>query len=402
MAIYKYVGRTRKGTIKKGTIEAINKTSAVAKLREMGISPREITEAKGLLYKEISIGAPVKQQDFVIYCRQFATLIRAGVSIVDSTNILSRQTESKALAKVLQDVEERLRSGMAFSDAVAEHPKVFPPIFINMVRAGETTGTLDESLDRLASYLEKQYDLKKKVQSTLAYPAVLFTVIIAVAAFIMLTIVPSFENMFASFDTELPAITKAVMGVSKFLQQSWWLVFLLLIAFVLIFQILMKANQNFHYYVHVALLKMPIFGKLLQKSALARMSRTLASMVTSSVPILEALTMVEKVVGNPVLGRVILEARDYLERGERLSEPLRKSWLIPPLVTQMVAIGEETGQLDFMLEKIADFYEAEVDRNVDALKSLIEPVLILILAVVVGTIILAVMVPMFTFYQRVI
>lgn len=400
MAIYKYVGRTRQGKMKKGTVEAINKANAVVKLREMGISPREITEARGILYQEVTLGNPVKQQDFVIYCRQFATLIRSGISIVDATNILARQTESKMLAKVLSAVEERLRSGVAFSEAIAEHPKVFPAIFVNMVRAGEMTGNLDGTLDRLASYLEKQYNLKKKIQSTMAYPIVLLIVIIAVATFLMLTIVPNFESMFASLGSELPAITKFVLNVSNFLQQSWLILSFLVIAMVIIFQFLMRTNETFNYQVHVALLKMPVFGKLLQKSAIARMARTLSSMVSSSVPILQALTMVEKVVGNPVLGKVIIEARDHLEQGDRLSEPMKKSWLIPPLVSQMIAIGEETGQLDFMLAKIADFYEEEVDRTVDTLKSLIEPIMIIILAVIVGTIILAIMIPMFTYYQH--
>ena len=400
MALYKYVGRTRQGKMKKGTVEAINKAKAVVKLREMGISPREITEARGILYQEVTLGNPVKQQDFVIYCRQFATLIRSGISIVDATNILARQTESKMLAKVLSAVEERLRSGVAFSEAIAEHPKVFPAIFVNMVRAGEMTGNLDGTLDRLASYLEKQYNLKKKIQSTMAYPIVLLIVIIAVATFLMLTIVPNFESMFASLGSELPAITKFVLNVSNFLQQSWLILSFLVIAMVIIFQFLMRTNETFNYQVHVALLKMPVFGKLLQKSAIARMARTLSSMVSSSVPILQALTMVEKVVGNPVLGKVIIEARDHLEQGDRLSEPMKKSWLIPPLVSQMIAIGEETGQLAFMLAKIADFYEEEVDRTVDTLKSLIEPIMIIILAVIVGTIILAIMIPMFTYYQH--
>lgn len=400
MAIYKYVGRTRQGKMKKGTVEAINKANAVVKLREMGISPREITETRGILYQEVTLGNPVKQQDFVIYCRQFATLIRSGISIVDATNILARQTESKMLAKVLSAVEERLRSGVAFSEAIAEHPKVFPAIFVNMVRAGEMTGNLDGTLDRLASYLEKQYNLKKKIQSTMAYPIVLLIVIIAVDTFLMLTIVPNFESMFASLGSELPAITKFVLNVSNFLQQSWLILSFLVIAMVIIFQFLMRTNETFNYQVHVALLKMPVFGKLLQKSAIARMARTLSSMVSSSVPILQALTMVEKVVGNPVLGKVIIEARDHLEQGDRLSEPMKKSWLIPPLVSQMIAIGEETGQLDFMLAKIADFYEEEVDRTVDTLKSLIEPIMIIILAFIVGTIILAIMIPMFTYYQH--
>lgn len=401
MAIYKYVGRSKEGKLKRGTVDAINKTQAINKLREQGISPRELTEAKGVLNKEITIGHQVKQQDFVIYCRQFATLIRAGVSIVDSTNILAKQTESKALKKVLMAIEEDIRSGIPFSDAAGKYPKIFPQIFVNMVRAGEATGNLDESLDRLATYLEKQYDLKKKVQSTMAYPITLIIVIIAVVIFLMVTIIPNFTAMFSQFDAELPRITKFMLGVSNVVQKLWWLVILIVLAIGFLFAFMMRQNKAFHYGVHVAMLKAPIFGKLLQKSAIARMSRTLASLFSSSVPILQALTIVEKVVNNPVIGKIVLEARDSLEKGNKLSEPLEKSWVIPPLVTQMVAIGEETGSLDFMLEKIADFYEAEVDRSVDTLKSLIEPVMIILLAVVVGTIILSIMVPMFTIYQQI-
>lgn len=401
MAIYKYIGRSREGKLKRGTVDAINKTQAIKKLREMDISPREITEATGLLNKEVTIGNPVKQQDFVIYCRQFATLIRAGVSIVDSTKILAKQTESKALKKVLTAIEEDIRGGIPFSDAAGKYPKIFPQIFVNMVRAGEATGNLDETLDRLAGYLEKQYDLKKKVQSTMAYPITLLIVIIAVVIFLMVTIIPSFSEMFAQFDSELPSITKIMLGVSTVVQKYWWFVLLIVIAIVATFSFLMKSNKVFHYSVHVAILRMPIFGKLLQKSSIARLSRTLSSLFSSSVPILQALTIVEKVVNNPVIGKVVLEARDSLETGSKLSEPLEKSWVIPPLVTQMVAIGEETGSLDFMLAKIADFYEAEVDRSVDTLKSLIEPIMIVLLAVVVGTIIMSIMVPMFTIYQQI-
>ncbi|NCU16940.1 type II secretion system F family protein [Pallidibacillus pasinlerensis] len=401
MAVYKYVGRTKKGNMKRGTIEAINKTQAIAKLREQGISPREINEAKGLLNKEITIGNPVKQQDFVIYCRQFATLIRAGVSIVDSTNILAKQTDSKYLAKVLVAIEDDLRSGISFSEAAEKHPKVFPQLFINMVRAGEASGNLDETLDRIATHMEKQYDLKKKVQSTMTYPIVLLVVIIAVVVFMMLTIIPSFVEMFESMGSELPAITKFMLSVSSSLQNYWFIWLLFILGIIIVFSVLMKKNKEFNYSVHVAMLKMPIFGKLLQKSAIARMTRTLSSLFTSSVPILQALTIVEKVIGNPVISKVVLEARDSLEKGNRLSEPFEESWVIPPLVTSMTAIGEETGTLDYMLEKIADFYEAEVDRSVDSLKSLIEPVMILIMAVVVGIIVLSILIPMFSMYSNI-
>lgn len=401
MAIYKYVGRTRKGAIKKGTIDAVNKNQAIQKLVEQGIRPREVTEAKGLLYKEVSIGRPVKHQDFVIYCRQFATLIRAGISIVDATNILARQTESKNLKKVLIQIEDELRGGQSFSDAAEKHPKIFPALFTNMIRAGEATGSLDETLDRLANYYEKQYDLNKKVKSALTYPISILLIMVAVVIFLMVSIVPRFINMFKQFDAELPLITQIVVSISHFVQKYWWIGVFLVMIISAMFNYLVKHNRNFHYSVHVVLLRLPVFGKLLQKAAIGRMTRTLSSLFASSVPILQALTIVEKVAGNPVIGKVILEARDSLARGNRLSEPLEKSWVIPPLVTHMIAIGEQSGSLDLMLTKIADFYEAEVDRTVETLKSLIEPVMIVLLAGVVGTIVLAIMVPLLSIYQQV-
>lgn len=401
MAVYKYVGRTSKGKMKKGTVEAESKQQAITKLREQGISPREINEAKGLLYKEVTIGSPVKTQDFVIYCRQFATLIRAGVSIVQSTQILAMQSESKALKRILSSIESDLRTGISFSDAAAKHPKIFPPIFINMVRAGEATGNLDDTLDRLAKYLENQFDLKKKIQSTMAYPVVLLAIMVLVVIFLMVSIVPTFTAMFAQMGADLPGITLFMIGLSKGIQKWWWLGLLLIIALIIAFRFFMKNNQKFNYTVHAFLLKSPVFGNLLQKEAIARMSRTLSSLVSSSVPILQSLDIVAKVVGNPVLSKVILEARSALETGRRLSDPFSKSWLIPPLVTQMLAIGEETGSLDFMLEKIADFYEAEVNRTVDTLKSLIEPIMIVLLAGIIGTVVMSIIIPMFSIFQQV-
>jgi len=401
MTVFKYSGRTSTGAMKKGTIDAENQKAAVAKLRKQGINPREIAESNSLLHKDLSLGGKVKNVDFVIYCRQFATLIRAGISIVEATNILAEQTTSKTLKKALFSVEEDIRTGTTFSGAAAKNNKVFPPMFVNMIRAGEATGNLDETLERLASYYEKQHNLKKKIESMMMYPAVLFLMTIVVVIFLMLTIVPTFVDMFADFDAELPAITIMVMAISDFIKGFWWLLLIIVVGVVVSFNYLFKHNQQFHYQVHYLLLRMPIFGKLLQKAAIARMSRTLSSLFSSSVPILQALSIVEKVVGNPVMGKVILESRASLEKGSSLSAPLQKSWLFPPLVTQMTVIGEQTGSLDYMLEKIADFYEDDVDRSVDTLKGLIEPLMIVFLAAVVGTIVLAIMVPMFSLYEQV-
>jgi type IV pilus assembly protein PilC len=401
MVVYKYIGRTSRGTVKKGVVDASNKQMAMTKLRTQGINPREIEESKSIFHKELSLGGKVRNQDFVVYSRQFATLIRAGVSILESTKILAEQTSSKPLKKGLQAVEEDVRSGVSFSDAAAKNSKVFPALFVNMIRAGEATGNLDESLERLAFSYEKQFNLKKKVQSTLAYPVVLLFLTLVVSVFLMLTIVPQFVSMFEDMGAELPMITRLVMGVSESLQSFWYIFLIFFLIIAIIFNFLFKKNEQFNYSVHLLLLKVPIFGKLLQKSAIARMTRTLSSLFSSSVPILQALTIVEKVIGNPVVGKVVRESRTSLEQGSTLSAPLAKSWIFPPLVTQMTSIGESTGSLDYMLEKIADFYENDVDRTVDTLKSLIEPLMIVFLAAIVGTIVMAIMIPMFSMYEQI-
>lgn len=401
MVVYRYNGRSIEGAIKKGTIDASTKAQAIQKLREMKINPREVEESKSLMHKELSIGQKVKNQDFVIYTRQFATLIRAGVSIVESTRILADQTKSKPLKKALNNVEEDVRTGLTFSDAAAKYPNVFPAVFVNMIRAGEATGNLDTSLERLAMSLEKQFAIKKKVQSTMTYPVILLILTFGVAGFLMLTVVPNFVEMFDDMGAELPTITKVVMAMSEFLQSSWYLILPAIALFVGTFAWLYKNNAKFHFGVTYAVMRMPVFGTLIQKSAIARVTRTLSSLFSSSVPILQALTIVEKVSGNPVVGKVLLEAKRSLEKGSTLTAPLQASWIFPPLVTQMTLIGEQTGSLDYMLEKVAIFYEEEVDRTVDTLKSLIEPLMILFLAFIVGGIVMAIMIPMFSLYEQI-
>ena len=400
MTVFRYSGRSKTGALQKGIIDATNKKMAIEKLRAQGINPRELEESNSILHKDLSFRGKVKNQDFVIYCRQFATLVRAGVSIVESTHILSVQSKNKMLKKALEQVEEDIRGGLSFSDAAMKHTKVFPPLFINMMRSGEATGNIDNTLERLAMTFEKSYNIKKKVQSTLTYPAVLMVITIAVTFFLMVFIVPTFVGMFEDLGGEMPALTLFILKISDFLIAYWWLLLGILFAVVIGLRMAYRGNQQFNYTVNHLLLRVPIFGPLLQKNVIARMTRTLSSLFSSAVPILQALTIVEKVVGNPVIGKVVLEARESLESGSTLSAPLEKSWIFPPLVTQMTAIGEQTGSLDYMLEKIADFYEDEVDRTVDTLKSLIEPLMIVFLASVVGTIVMAIMMPMFAMYEN--
>ncbi|MFJ7727111.1 type II secretion system F family protein [Neobacillus sp. NPDC097160] len=399
MARFKYAGRDRKGK-RQGTVNAGSKREAMMKLKEDGIRVIEMTEVpETLLTKDITLGNPVKLQDFVIYLRQFSTLIKAGVTVVDATSILADQTESKALKKALLDVEEELREGNPLSEAVAKHKKIFNQMFINLVKAGEVSGNLDETLERLAEHFEKQRFTRQKIISALSYPVVVGFIAIAVVIFLLVTVVPTFVTMFDDMGGELPAITKFVLATSGFMQSFWWLIVLALFAIVFIITYLNKNNQT-KYYLDYFLLKMPIFGNLLQKAALARMMRTLSSLFSSSVPILQSMSIVEKVVENEVLAKIIRESRDSLEKGRSMTEPMKKHWAFPPLVTQMIAIGEETGALDAMLSKIAEFYEKEVETGTDRLKSLIEPIMIVVLAGLVGTIVTSIMVPMFSMFDQ--
>ncbi|MGG1689584.1 type II secretion system F family protein [Heyndrickxia ginsengihumi] len=400
MPRFKYQGRDKSGK-KNGTITASSKREALMKLREQGIRVAQMDELpETLMTKEITFGSRVKLQDFVIFLRQFSTLLKAGVTVVDSTRILASQTSSKTLKKVLLEVEEDLRAGNALSAVTAKHKKIFTPMFVNMVRAGEAGGNLDDTLERLATYYEKQHRTHQKVRSALTYPAFVAIMAIVVVIFLLVKIVPTFVSMLDSFNTKLPAITRFVLSASSFMQTYWWLVVLVFIGLYVLL-IMVRKNKTSKYYLDYVLLKMPIFGKLVQKSIIARMTRTLSSLFSSSVPILQALSIVEKIVENEIMAKVIRESRDALERGQSMTEPMRRHWVFPPLVTQMIAIGEETGALDGMLAKVADFYEAEVEAATDQLKSLIEPFMIIVLAGLVGTIVSSIMVPMFDIYNNV-
>ncbi|MGJ7035145.1 type II secretion system F family protein [Anoxybacillus eryuanensis] len=401
MAQFRYEARDVRGRVKKGTIVASSRRDVMMKLREQRLKVIDVREMpQTLLTKEITFGNPVKLQHFVIYLRQFATLLKAGVTIVDATRILAEQTESKALKKALVHIEEQLRSGQPLSTAMTNHPNIFPPLVINMIRAGEASGSMEETLERLADHFEKVHRTRQKIVSALAYPVVVGIIAVIVVIFLLVSVVPTFVSMFADFGAELPAITKFVLRASEVMQTYWWGVILLMFMMYGLL-LLLKKQKKTKYYLDVIVLRMPIFGSMMQKAVLARMTRTLSSLFSSAVPILQALAIVEAVVENEVVARVIRTSRDALERGESLTEPMKRHWAFPPLVTQMIAIGEQTGSLDAMLAKVADFYEAEVEAATDRLKSLIEPLMIVLLASVVGTIVTSILVPMFDIFNHI-
>ncbi|WP_033544132.1 type II secretion system F family protein [Planococcus sp. CAU13] len=400
MARFKYEGRDRK-RVRAGVVVAGNRREAIEKLRDDGVRVIEIREiAETALQKDIVIGNPVKRDQFIMFLRQFSTLMRAGVTIVDSVKILSQQVESKPLQKTLASIDEDLRKGNSLSDSLRKHPKIFEPLTINLIKAGELSGNIDESLDRLATYYDKAYQTRQKVKSAMSYPLVVGVLAIGVVIFLLSSIVPMFAEMFQGFGGELPMLTQMVMAASDLTVQYWYL---LVLAGLGIFMTIwmMRRNEQGNFILDSMLLKMPIFGRILKKSALARLTRTLSSLFSSSVPILQALTMVEKVVGNAVMSKVILASRDSLERGGSLTEPMKNHWAFPPLIPHMIQIGEQTGSLDHMLDKVADFYEKEVEAETDRLKALIEPLMIVVLAALVGTIVMSIMLPMFEMFQNI-
>ncbi|ULO07979.1 type II secretion system F family protein [Paenibacillus sp. 19GGS1-52] len=398
MPLFEYQVKTSAGKQIKGKLTATDKPSAMEELRKRGLTVFSLIERKtSILSMDIYIGNPVKTIHFIIYCRQFATLMRAGVSIVDATRILAEQTDSKPLRKALQDVNSSLLRGIAFSQAVQDHKKIFPPLFVSMIRAGEESGDLEGTLERLAVFFEKQHTTTEKIKSALTYPITVGVMAIGAVIYLLWAIVPQFVTMFESMNAELPAITKMVLALSKSIQGQWYIWVLAVVLIIVAYQIT-KRTEKGAYALDYAKLKVPVFGKLNQKGSIAQFTRTFSSLYASSVPILQSLAIVEEVAGNKVIGRYIRSAADSLRKGNPLSEPLKKAWVFPPLVTQMIAIGEETGALDQMLSKVADFYEMDVENTVDRLKSLLEPLLIAFLAGVVGVIVAAIMLPMFSLY----
>lgn len=398
MALFEYQVKTPAGRPIKGKLTATDKPAAMDELRKRGLTVFSLVERKtSLLQIDIYIGNPVKTIHFIIYCRQFATLMRAGVSIVDATRILAEQTDSKPLRKALQEVGSSLLRGISFSQAVQEHKRIFPPLFVSMIRAGEESGNMEGTLERLAVFFEKQHTTTEKIKSALTYPITVGVMAIGAVIYLLWAIVPQFVTMFESMNAELPAITKMVLALSKSIQGQWYYWILGVLLLVVAYQIT-KRTEKGAYALDYAKLKVPVFGKLNQKGSIAQFTRTFSSLYASSVPILQSLAIVEEVAGNKVVGRYIRSASDSLRQGKPLSEPLKKAWVFPPLVTQMIAIGEETGALDTMLSKVADFYEMDVENTVDRLKSLLEPLLIAFLAGIVGVIVAAIMLPMFSLY----
>lgn len=395
MPVFKWEGKTAKGAIKKGEMEAPSEAAMRIHLRQQNIVPTKIS-SKG---KEIAISLPffkqkVKQRAVAIFTRQLATMIDAGLPLVQSLEILASQQESRVFKNVIRQIKEDVEGGSTFAGALNKHPSAFNELYTNLVVAGEEGGILDNILTRLASYIEKSEALKKKVKSALIYPATIVGVAVIVVMILMIFVIPVFETMFKSAGQSLPLPTLIVMTMSRLVKKY---VFIFIPAFVLFIYMFRKyyQTQNGKAVIDRLLLKLPVFGSLLKKIAVARFSRTLGTLVSSGVPILDGLSIVSRASGNKTIEAAILNARASIREGETIAEPLGRSGIFPPMVIQMISVGESTGALDSMLSKIAEFYEEEVDVAVANLTSLLEPFLMMFLGVVIGGVVIAMYLPIF-------
>ncbi|MFH1459114.1 MAG: type II secretion system F family protein [Candidatus Omnitrophota bacterium] len=394
MPLFKYEAKDEQGNSVNDTIEAKDQLVALDMLRVKNlviISISEIQKAKGAA--KVS-SKKIKPDELVIFSRQLATMVNAGIPLVQSLDILSEQMESPSFQHVVATVRSDVEAGSSLSAALEKHPKVFTMLYTNMVRAGETSGMLDEILDRLAGYLEKTGQLQRKVKSAMVYPAVVSLMAVAITLVLLLKVIPTFKEIFSTLGGTLPLPTQILIGISDTLRAYFVYAVALLIAFGFAMIKLVQTPKGKERFDQLKL-NLPVFGILLRKVAVARFSRTLSTLIRSGVPILGALEIVGKTAGNVVIEAAVESARVGIREGESISAPLAKSKAFPPMVTRMISVGEESGELEKMLSKIADFYEDQVDAAVSGLTSLIEPLIIAFLGIVVGSIVIAMFLPIF-------
>lgn len=391
--IFKWEGKSSKGDNVKGQITADSKEEVQSYLRKQRIVPKKIAEKSKPLFS--SGGGAVKEKDLVIFTRQFATMIGAGLPLIQALDILSKQTENKAFGTIVGNIKSEVEGGSTFADALKKYPKIFSDLYSNMVAAGEAGGILDTILIRLAGYIEKAAALKGKVKSAMVYPLVVITIAVLVIIVIMVFVVPTFGSMFETLGGELPMPTQMIISLSDFLSGVGGLSVLAGVIGVIVGIKQFRATKKGNVITDRILLKLPIFGMLLRKVAVAKFTRTLGTLISSGVNILEGLNITAKTAGNKVIEAAVLDVRQAVSEGKTIAEPLSDTKVFPPMVTQMIAVGESTGALDAMCDKIADFYDTEVDAAVSALTAMLEPMLMVFLGGTVGFIVVAMYLPIF-------
>jgi type IV pilus assembly protein PilC len=400
MPTFAYTIRDQTGALRKGSGEAETENVLARRLREQGFQVASIKPTKAARTKKPGGGfGRVGLVDLSIFCRQFSTMIDAGVSLVRCLNVLAEQTANKKLRAIILDVQKEVEAGQTLSSSMRKYPRVFSNLFIGLVRAGEVGGVLEESLQRLSQFLEKDVELRRKVKSAMTYPCIVIFVALAIVLGLVTFILPKFMQLFVDLGVkDFPQMTQMLMDFSHFLTTYWYIALGGLAAFLFLFRLFIRTKFGKRVYDRFKL-NMPVFGGLNHKICLARFSRTLGTLLVSGVPILQALETVAGTVDNDIISEAILEARSRIREGDRIGDPLQKSKQFPPMVVQMISIGEESGALDSMLTKIADFYEQEVDSALASLTSAIEPVMIVFLGGAVGFIVIAMFLPLVALIQ---
>jgi type IV pilus assembly protein PilC len=391
--MFAWEGRTRGGIVHKGEIEADTRDTAVAILRQQHIVVTTI-KAKPKDLTLPGFGGKVSEKDLVLFTRQFSTMIDAGLPLVQCLDILSKQTENKTFSKTIVEIKKEVEGGATFAESLRKYPKVFDDLYVNLVQAGEIGGVLDTTFARLAGYIEKARSLKGKIKSAMVYPGAIIFVAVSVIVFLMIFVIPVFAQMFQDFGGTLPWPTQLVIGLSNVMKSYILFAIPVFIAAGFGFKQYYRTESGKRH-VHRILLKVPIFGPLLQKAAIARFSRTLSTLLGSGVPIIDSLDITAHTAGNKVLEDAVLASIGNVREGQTLATPLAKHPVFPPMVVQMVEIGDVTGELDTLLSKLADFYEEEVDRAVEALTAMLEPMMMVFLGTVLGFIIVAMYLPIF-------
>ncbi|MGQ0538311.1 MAG: type II secretion system F family protein [Gemmatimonadaceae bacterium] len=397
MPAFTYTARTAQGELKTATIEAPTREDVVAQLRRQRLSIVKVDEESKR--KKARRGS-IKMRDVVIFTRQFSTMINAGLPLVQALDILAKQSENKNLASITRSVVFDVESGHTVADALSKHPRAFTELYVNMVSAGEAGGILDTILMRLATFLEKNDALVRKVKGAMIYPTVIISVAVIAITVLLIFVIPVFQTMFASVGLPLPLPTRIVIGLSMFLKNFWWAIGAALFAAAFLFRRYYKTPSG-KLTIDRILLRLPVLGDVLRKSAVSRFTRTLGTLISSGVSILDGLEITAKTAGNRVIQDAIMLSRSSIASGETIAQPLQKSNVFPPMVISMIAVGEQTGGLDEMLSKIADFYDEEVDAAVSGLLSLLEPIMIVFLGVVVGGMVVAMYLPIFDMIQAV-
>ncbi len=395
MPVFTYEGKTAQGQVTRGEMDAVSDAAVRILLRRQGITPTKVTQKGKGLSLEIRFGGnSVSEKDLVVFTRQFATMIDAGLPLVQCLDILAGQQPNAFFKKTITKIKEDVESGSTFNEALAKHPKVFDELYVNLVAAGEVGGILDTILNRLAAYIEKSMKLKSRIKGAMVYPGVIVTVAVGVVTILLVFVIPIFAKMFSDFGGDLPAPTKFVIDMSNWMKR--WILAILggAVAGGFVFRWWYR-TENGRKLVDANLLKLPVVGDLIRKIAVARFTRTLGTMVSSGVPILDGLQITARTAGNKTVEAAILATRQSISEGKTIAEPLTKSGVFPSMVCQMIAVGESTGALDAMLNKIADFYDDEVDSAVGALTALMEPALMVFLGIAIGGLVIAMYLPIF-------